>query len=80
MTRRCRCWRLLGIALAVTFGVLEERGYRHRCAHRTLSRELESVLGRRGSWLFAAAGLTMTAHLLTLDPLEVPHPHLDVLA
>lgn len=67
----CRHWSSLGIASAVGFAVLERSGYTGKGCHPTLSRRLKFLLGDRGAWLFTAAGLCMTWHLITLPPLTV---------
>lgn len=60
-----RCWPAWALASAAWFAYLEREGYRNRC-HRTLSRELRALLGRRGCWLFAALGLILSLYLLHL--------------
>lgn len=64
---RCRrCWPAWALTTLAWFAVLEQRGYRGRCQHKTLSRELRELLGRRGCWLFAILGAVFSWHLLVL--------------
>lgn len=75
MTRRCRrCWPAWALTTLAWFAYLEERGYRGRCRHNTLSRELRQLLGRRGCWVFAALGAVFTGHLLRLQDLVQSEP------
>lgn len=67
MATRLWPWAWVGwlIAVALSFGVLEEAAYRRR-RHPTLSRCLRRWLGRHGPLILASSGAALAVHVARL--------------